>query len=340
MQDRNGRPDPSPASRSGGAGHPNTIWMIVVVSALALFAHKYWQSTSSHAAIAVLHSEAPDGPRSQTITENDCKTAKDRLWVTDPDFTECIAYVVAGAPDSGRASRDTAVIFFNGDVPAAERRDETSPAIRDRAQAWANRFAAAHGVTTVMMGRPGLMGSTGFHQAGGMREDAYVMSRALDLLRDRLGVRRFAMAGQSGGARLIAQLMVLGRNDIDCAAMASGAYDTPGIKGGGTVRTNIWGVPGRRYLVPMHEADNLLTSPGRRSFVIGDVQDQVVHFTGQKAWADKLIALGQHAILIEAQGSGAEHHGLAVAALTAAAACASGLSDSEIRAQVVTAERR
>lgn len=342
MQDRNTGPDPniSPSTGRHGAGHPSTIWLLVAVAAIAILAHKLLPATSPQAAVAMLRVESPDGTRNQIVTEGDCKSGKDRLWISDPDFTECIAYVVAQPPPSSASASEIAVVFFNGDVPITERSDQASITVRDREQAAARRFAELSGVTTIIMGRPGLMGSTGFHQLGGMREDAYVMSRALDLLRDRLGIRRLALAGQSGGARLIAQLMVLGRTDIVCAAMASGAYDTPGIKGGGTVRTNIWGEPGRRYLVPMHEVDKMTFTRGRRSFVIGDPQDHVASFVEQKAWADKLIGFGQHAMLVEAHGNGTEHHGLALAALTAAADCAKGVSDNDIRSHLETLVRR
>lgn len=122
--------------------------------------------------------------------------------------------------------------------------------------------------------------------------------------------------------------MVLGRRDIARAAMASGAYDVPRLRGGGTSRTNIFGDPGSGYLVPMLKAADIPVIPGRRMFVIGDPRDKIAPFSEQKAWADKLAALGHQVLLIEAQAKDPEFHGLSEKALTAAALCAKGKAGS------------
>ena len=70
-------------------------------------------------------------------------------------------------------------------------------------------LAERHGVPVVVIGRPGLMGSSGFHIIGGQRDEAHVMDAALGAIQQKLGIRRFALAGQSGGARIVAQLMIV-----------------------------------------------------------------------------------------------------------------------------------
>ena len=72
-----------------------------------------------------------------------------------------------------------------------------------------------------------MLGSSGVHMAGGRRDDVHVIDAALDDLNRRFGIKRLIMAGQSGGSRMIAQLLVMGRRDIVCAVMGSGAYDVP-----------------------------------------------------------------------------------------------------------------
>ena len=310
---------------------PNVIWAAVAAGVVLLAGMKYWQASAPPGEpLAMLRTQDQTGTTSTRIIERDCKGHQDRIWVATSDFAECIAYVIAKAPQPG----DTAVLFFNGDVPLDQRGNEHSEATRETEQKLANRLAAKFSTTTIILGRPGLMGSTGFHQAGGMREDAYIMNMAVDVLRDKLSLRRLAMAGQSGGARLIAQMMILRRNDIVCAAMASGAYDTPRRTSGSTVSTNIWGQPGRRYLVPMHDAETIPQARDRRNFIIGDPNDETAEFSEQKAWSEKLAVLGHHSVLIEGRGNGPKHHGLAGAALAAAAACANGRSDTEIKALV------
>lgn len=318
----------------GGFG-PEKLWPLVAAGFAVLLGWQYLapQSPPSER-VAVLRAGFPEGSLGQRVTERECKATPERIWVSSDEFTECIAYIVARPASPNASASDTGVIFFNGDVATERRGAEAQPEVRKgeliRAQALASRF----GVTTIVMGRPGLMGSTGFHQTGGMREDAYIMSAAVDGVRDALGVRRLAMAGQSGGARLIAQLMALKRRDLVCAAMGSGAYDLPEKVDGSRARTNVFGNAQRRYLIPMLEAETIPVVQGQRLFVIGDPEDKIAKFPEQRAWFEKLKALGHTVALIEGKGGGPSRHGLADAAIAAAAACASGQSDGEIIALV------
>lgn len=308
---------------------PQTIWILVAVCAALFFGYKFLQSPKVPGErVAVVRIEGAGETRNERVTMQDCKARPDRIWVESDDFVECIAYVVGGQNIDSKV----AVVFFNGDVPQADLAGESSDAVRATAAGHAERLARATGVKVVVMGRPGLMGSTGFHRAGGMREDAYVMSLAVDRLAERLGLQQLALAGQSGGARLIAQMLVLGRGDVMCAVMASGAYDVPQVKGGGTVRTNMFGEPGRRYLVPMTEAAKIPVARERRNFVIGDPADKIAGFPEQRAWAERLLALGHPVLLIEARGGGKDNHGLSNAAIEVAVACAKGATDGDITA--------
>ncbi|MEQ1649985.1 MAG: hypothetical protein ABL898_15505 [Hyphomicrobiaceae bacterium] len=306
---------------------PQLIWVLVGVGAALFFGFKFLQPAPAPGErVAMLRIEGGSDTRHERVSAQDCKSRVDRIWVETDEFVECIAYVVGGQDIDSRV----AVVFFNGDVPQADLAAESTEAVRGRALSRAESVAGATGLKVVVMGRPGLMGSTGFHRAGGMRDDAYVMSIALDRLRERLQVQQLALAGQSGGARLIAQMLVLGRGDVMCSAMASGAYDIPQVKGGGTVRTNIFGEPGRRYLVPMTEIAKIPVTRERRQFVIGDPNDKITGFPEQRAWAERLLALGHPVLLIEARGGGKDNHGLSDAAVAVAAACAKGATDGDI----------
>ena len=246
-----------------------------------------------------------------------------------------IAFIASG----GGASGSTAVLFFEGDIPD----EDMAPARMSKIVAAYQRHvteAQIHfGLPFIVVARPGVMGSSGFHLIGGLRDEGEVMNAAVDQLKQRFGYQRLALAGQSGGARIVAQLLVLGRRDIACAVMGSGAYGVPLAKRGGHISTNILGEPGRRYLVPLHRADRIASAPDRRAFVIGDPRDVRTPFPGQREWAEKMQALGHHAVLLEGTARGPEHHGLSATALQVAAMCASGRSDQEIAAQVA-AERQ
>ena len=84
----------------------------------------------------------------------------------------------------------------------------------------------------------------------------------------------------------------------------------------------------------MQHAEKVVADAGRRSFVIGDPRDTRTPFPEQRAWSEKLASLGHHVALIEGVATDPEHHGQADEALAAAALCAKGRSDDEIRAAV------
>lgn len=319
-------------SNHGGFLGPQSMWLGLGVAALAIVGWKVLAPAPEVNKAPVALRNVADGSDTRTVqlTRADCLRLEDRVWVTLDDGVECIAFV-ASAKAQGAES---ALVYFSGDIPenqfAAEMQDSARTNAQRRADTWAGRL----GFPVVIVGRPGLMGSSGFHLLGGRRDEGQVVDGALDAVKERLAIQRLALAGQSGGARIIAQLMVIGRRDIQCAAMGSGAYDVPRLRGGGTSSTDIFGNPGRRYLVPLLQADTIPKSPDRRSFVIGDVEDKVAPFAEQKAWADKLATLGHHVQLIEAQAAPPDHHGLSEKAITAAAMCAQGKPDADIRAAV------
>ena len=88
-----------------------------------------------------------------------------------------------------------------------------------------------------------------------MRDEGITMNAAVDALKERHGYARVALAGQSGGARIVAQLLVLGRRDIVCAAMGVRRLRCAAHQARRPDRTNIFGDPGRKFLVPLHHAD-------------------------------------------------------------------------------------
>jgi hypothetical protein len=314
------------------------MWYVIGAVAVAAFGLSWMRQASRPAspeAVAIV--AMPDGPKGTigTLTRSQCLALPNRVWVPLEKGAECIAYI---APDT-RAGGSTAVLFFEGDVPEA---DMVPAKMSKMVAAYQKHVTAAqthYGVPFIVVGRPGLMGSSGFHQIGGLRDEGEVMNGAIDAIKERYGYQRLALAGQSGGARIVAQLLVLGRRDIACAVMGSGAYGVPLAKGGGHITTNIFGEPGRRFLVPMHKAEGIASSADRRAFVIGDPRDVRTPFPGQREWAEKMRALGHHVVLLEASARDPEHHGLSATALNVAALCGSGRTDQEIAAQVA-AERR
>lgn len=325
------------SGNQGGFFGVQSMWLGLGVAAAMLFGWRFLSQPPADApkdAVAYLNIGSGGDSRVETINRNQCLQRDNRLWAVTAEGVECIAYV-ASANAQGAGS---ALVYLGGDVKESELAGATQEASRVDYQRRADIWSTRLGVPVVIIGRPGLMGSSGFHLLGGRRDEGQVIDAAVDALKERLGIRRIGLAGQSGGSRIIAQLMVIGRRDIACAAMGAGAYDLPRLRGGGTSSTNIFGDPGKRFLVPMLRAGEIPSVSSRRSFVIGDPRDEVAPFSEQKAWADKLAALGHHALLIEAKAKDPQFHGMTEKALLAAGLCLSEKSDADIRKAVQTDE--
>ena len=310
------------------------MWYVIAALAALAIGIGWLRRPAEPAAEPVAILAARDGVRTESITRSQCLARPHRIWVAVEDGVECIAYIASNE----LSSRDTAVLFFEGDFPEQDLAPGRMAQVAAGYQLRVGEAQKRFGLPFIVVARPGLMGSSGFHLIGGRRDEGEVMSAAVDAIKQRYGYRRLAMAGQSGGARIVAQLLVLGRRDIVCAVMGSGAYGVPLAKGGGNIGTNIFGEPGRKYLVPLHRADDIVVSAERRTFVIGDPRDARTPFPGQREWAEKMQALGHHAVLLEAAAQDPEHHGLGDVSLYAAGMCASGRSDKEI-ADLVVARR-
>ncbi len=312
---------------------PNQMWIGIGVFAALFAAMRLTQQAPSPLGpeMAAIQVGYGDAAKLELLSRTECQAKPQRLWVIAEGFGECIAYIASSTEASGA----TAVIFFEGDFPddtTAKDDADTVANYQRRSRELAERFA----VPVLVVARPGIMGSSGSHIKGGQKQEALAMNAAVDALRQRFGLSRLVLAGQSGGARVAAQLLVLGRTDVACAVLGSGAYDLPTLVGGGSVRTNIFGDAPRRYLVPMQSADEIVRSSGRRVFVIGDPRDTRTPFVQQNAWGEKLQSLGHHAVVMKASGSGPEHHGMNAVALQVAGMCAAGKSDAEIQAWVRT----
>lgn len=265
------------------------------------------------------------------INRAECTAGGERLWLAHKDGFDCIRLF---APPAGVADlkSPTAIVFFDGDVPDGDQSSAGEARMKTGYQRMTQVLSDRYKLPVFVMARPGLLGSSGAHYAGGRRDEGHVVDAALDELKRLHGMQSFVLAGQSGGARVIAQLLVLGRRDITCAVMGSGAYDLPRLRSGERTATNVFGDPARRFLVPMRQMNDIVAQPSRRLFVAGDPRDTVTPFPEQRAWAESLARLGHHAVLVEGEGSGPTHHGMTEKALAAAGACAQGKSDAEVAA--------
>jgi hypothetical protein len=304
---------------------PRRMWALFAVAVALLAVHRYTVINGDRP-VAMLNITDDSGIHQRVVTEPDC-IGSGGLWIEHVGKFHCIAYV---GPIPAQTGISKAVVFFGGDIPDDQKAEQTTPAYRKYLERMSQDLTEAYQVLVIRIGRIGTMGSTGYHDLGGSRIDAEVMDKAVDQIKRIYGLREVALAGQSGGSRLVAQLLGLGRSDVICTSMASGAYDVPKTRAGRRGLTNIFGETGASYMVPMRNVETINRSNSRRDFVIGDPLDKITIFDEQRAWADRLRDLGHKVVLIEAQARDEKNHGLSVAAIRTAATCAKGLDDREV----------
>jgi pimeloyl-ACP methyl ester carboxylesterase len=307
---------------------PRSIWIGMALIAALFLAYTSFKNSSSRDAqrSAYLRERVGSEIDVKKISRDECLGMGQRLWAETKDEVECIAYVKPADQPSG----SKAMVFFHGDFASGNQTTSRMTSSRQGYQFRANGIARYYKIPVFVMARPGVMGSTGFHVIGGVRSEHGIMAAALAELKQRYGLDRLVLGGQSGGARLAAQMLASGRDDIDCAVMASGAYDLPRLKGGGRTATNLWGEPSRSFLIPLRSIESVVANRERRLFVLGDPRDQRTPFDEQQRWADMLRQAGHHVVLLQGAGQGKEFHGLSGAGMRVAGMCAVGISDQEI----------
>jgi hypothetical protein len=266
-----------------------------------------------------------------------CELDARHLWVEVEGRGDCIAIYPAGSIEGARS----AVLFFEGDIPPSFRRDPLRLKGHLKALLAAlDRLSKVHDVPFVLVARPGTFGSTGNHADRRKVREFLVMRATVDAFRERFAMTEVVLAGQSGGATIVGGLLALGLANVRCAVPASGGFDLAAMLDWHSSRQ---GIPsGHREHPAMMAGDfnvmdrigYLRADPGRRIFVIGDKADKVTPFAQQKRFAEAVREGGHHAEVIEARAGGADHHGLAFAALKAAGLCASGATDDQIRRAV------
>lgn len=161
-----------------------------------------------------------------TVTETDC-IRSDRVWVDDKDGGVCIRYFTNGVkPRDG-----IAILIFNGDYVGSDW-DKNGLPIRATVLPYYDSKSELRRATSlprawkgnlvILIGRPGSLGSSGDHKAKYKRKESRVINGAIDQIKAKFGLSALVLAGHSGGATLVANLLSK-RSDLKCAAMDSGA---------------------------------------------------------------------------------------------------------------------
>jgi pimeloyl-ACP methyl ester carboxylesterase len=261
-----------------------------------------------------------------------CETEPRRIHVATRWGTECIAFFVTRGHERDRR----AVVFLDGDMSPERIADEPAAvrslaSVRDLLQRWADRL----GVRYVLVSRVGLNGSSGNHGERRKPKETMIMNAAVDILKDRLGLDRVVLAGQSGGSTIAATLVSLGRRDVDCAVLGSGAYELVELRARDLARAGMTATKEDLLNVtldPMDLAGAVPKDGKRRIFVLGDKADVRTPFAQQKRYTERLAGLGHHARTIAVDAQGDLGHGATVYTIPTAGACLKGIADARLAA--------
>jgi predicted esterase len=171
------------------------------------------------------------------------------------------------------------------------------------------------------------LGSSGDHKEKYKRYESRVMNAAIDQIKDRYQIRELVLAGHSGGATLVANLLAK-RVDVKCAVMGSGAIALHDYAYDSGFASDVWGT----WEDPMLSVKRIGTSQ-TEYYVLAGQGDTIRPPKYQKMYADALTGKGLnvHYLVLRKRG---DAHDLVSEALKVAVACAKGRSFEQVRRQL------
>ena len=219
-----------------------------------------------------------------------------------------------------RGDRDSWLQRAPEDIPQNTASEQT---------ALARSLADEMGFPAIVLSRPGTFGASGDHRRRHQPEEFLAINDALDTIRADHGIGRFVLLGHSGGATSGAAMLTLGRDDIACAVLTSGAFGL--LERAEVVRQaegrdprpdlDLTGLP--HPYDPLDHLDGIVPDPDRRIIIMGHPDDQVTPFYLQERFYQGLTAHGHHAEFRKAAASPPAFHNLTGrAGQRAAAECA------------------
>lgn len=243
-----------------------------------------------------------------------CDSTQNTLWVTEGGKNgDCIRYYPYGLQEK---SNPVALIYFNGDVILRNRKDErfvvasyrtiTPYALQYDMTEWSLQAQAP----AILIARPGLYGSSGDHNMRRYPLEITRMDEALNQLKQRYGIEKFILVGQSGGGHIVASLLNR-RQDIQAVFIASGLLSVAKTL---TYPANIPRIRGALlpdpagYYDPINEVGKIAHDHPADIFILSDVKDRAVPFATQLDYVKALRKAGLKPYHIITTGEGRQHH--------------------------------
>ncbi len=261
------------------------------------------------------------------ISEAECKSIVTALWVRVEGRGYCVRYWMSTA--GGKS--DEAMVYIHGDIGGIENGKAklvegldrlTAAQLRRDAQRWSRIFRGPY----IAVGRVGAFGSSGNHRDRRTLLEVRVIMAALDVLKERYGIKRFHLVGQSGGGHTVA-VLTQRRADIGCAVMASSSISvrSRGREQGKTL--------GPRIYDPIDAVGRMEHQPGRRMIVLSDPGDRIVSFRSQREFVERVKTKGLPIVQITASAGDKNFHALSAQGRHVAMDCAKGMDDAALAAR-------
>lgn len=249
------------------------------------------------------------------------------IWAEVEGKGYCLRYYAAGLK-SGH--NDIAALWLHGDIMGAH---ESPPTKRlsglgvDAMIEQEKRLSVRHDVPFIFMGRPGSYGSAGRHYT--MRErriEADIVEAAIDGIKKRYGIEKWALGGHSGGGILVSE-MLNHRKDLTCAVMssASGAFRAY------LATYNSPDTNNPIVLDPIASLTSIPKDAKRRIFDVYDPRDSNVKLSVHQEYDKALKAQQVEVELVSLEKAlGPEYHDMVDFGETALGMCASGAGSATI----------
>jgi pimeloyl-ACP methyl ester carboxylesterase len=300
------------------------------------------KGTADDAIVAKFQNKVPETPpdaddpplhppnlltRSVTVTESQCKSLRTAAWVRVDGTGYCVRYWFSKAG----GSKDEAIVFVHGDIGDFKKPNTlnqyAASITAGRMQRDMNRLSRIYGGPFIAIGRLGAFGSSGDHRKRRTLLEVRVAAAALDVLKETYGLKRFHLAGQSGGGHTVAAL-VQRRSDVGCAVMAAGVISVKS-------RSRDLGkaIASGAFYDPIDAVDSMQHQPGRRLIVISDPDDQIVSFRSQREFVERVNAKTIPILQISADSGAKNFHGLHTESQRLVIDCAKGLDDQALVAR-------
>jgi hypothetical protein len=271
------------------------------------------------------------------MTEAQCHWPDTSVWIVDEGRGECIRYFAHGL----ESRNEVVVVGFHADKlwQGWDEQGPTTPLevrwYRKRDPESLKNFARMRhermGLPYVFLSRPGVYGSSGDHRERRLPREVKIVNAALDAIKNKHEIDKFALTGQGGGGHLVASLLAL-RDDITCAVIISGNVAVRKrmmIKGWPADDTGF-----SNFYDPMEHVSEIPYDPDLRIILVGDLRDENIPFECQRAYYEALRSGGHHAWLLRSQAGPPSFVHLLPIGFKILSRCAKGATMEEILMEI------